>query len=355
MIYPRFLFTHRPFIPAIRSNSTQKSSPFQSEIQQNSPNFNNLPGARLPKSPIKSKTRVLEITKKQADEAFQSCFQLVKSHDVDSYLSILTANRRVQAELVVLNAFNVELARIRDKVDTRKGDTSAMYRLQFWKDALNSIYGNSALPVPRQPIAIGLCVFAPAVRHDILLKLVEARQSTIGDKPFANTDLLSSYGKSTIGSLLSLQVDAFSRANDVPALSETYSVCDSIGAAAAIANLIRSTLPLLTRGVVLLPSDLMQLHGVTPDTVFKKKKIEETTALVRDLFKESKRHLDVAKNGAVSVPKQLRPALVSTVATTEHVLKVIEKAKFDVYSPYLQRRNPLHIWTILFRNMTGRV
>lgn len=66
-----------------------------------------------------------------------------------------------------------------------------MYRLQFWKDAISSIYGISPLPVPRQPVAIALCSFAAGANSDMLLKLVETRQSTIGDRQFSDINAVS--------------------------------------------------------------------------------------------------------------------------------------------------------------------
>lgn len=38
-------------------------------------------------------------------------------------------------------ALNVELATIRDKVTIQGNDTSALYRLQFWREAVQAIYG----------------------------------------------------------------------------------------------------------------------------------------------------------------------------------------------------------------------
>ena len=54
-----------------------------------------------------------------------------------------------------VHALNVELAIIRDKIQSRGNtDTTGMYRLQFWKDALSSIYGGSSHPVPRYIILL---------------------------------------------------------------------------------------------------------------------------------------------------------------------------------------------------------
>lgn len=58
----------------------------------------------IPKSKPKS-TRVLEISKQQADQAFTSCLEMVRRHDVDSYLAILTMNKAAQPEVVAVSWF----------------------------------------------------------------------------------------------------------------------------------------------------------------------------------------------------------------------------------------------------------
>lgn len=300
-------------------------------------------------------TRVLEISKAQADDAFRSCLDMVRKHDVDSYLSILTINKKAQAEIVALNALNVELASIRDKVDTRRGDTSAMYRLQFWKDAISSIYEVSPLPVPRQPVAIALCSFASRADPKLLLKLVEARQSTIGDRQFADINALCEYGKSTIGSLLCLQIDALARTSrDTKVLPIAHDVAKDLGASYAIANMIRATHPLLARGIVILPADVMSLNGATPDSLYKKKKLEETCGMTKDLVNESKRLLAEARSKMNMVPNAVRPALAATGTTTDYIIKTIEKSKYDIYSPHLQRRNPLLLWSLLIKKLCSK-
>lgn len=301
------------------------------------------------------RTRFLEISKQQADEAFRSCLEMVRKHDIDSYLAILTINKRAQPEIVALNALNVELASIRDKVDTRKGDASAMYRLQFWKDAISSIYGISPLPVPRQPVAIALCSFAAGANSDMLLKLVETRQSTIGDRQFSDINALCEYGKSTIGSLLCLQIDALARNSpETKVLPMAYDVAKDLGAAYAIANMIRATHPLLARGIVLLPADVMSLNGATPDSLYKKKKLDEMVGMTKDLVNESKRLLIDARSPIEMVPKAVRPALAATGATTDYIIKTIEKNNYDIYSPHLQRRNPLLLWSLLVRKLCSK-
>ncbi|CAP23728.1 Protein CBG02872, partial [Caenorhabditis briggsae] len=358
--FPRIVTTRHfsikssPFATDNRDNNANDKSYEKKKTSSRSPDFNNIPGARVPKSMPKS-SRVLEISQTQANDAFRTCLDMIKKQDVDSYQAILTMNKKAQPEIVALNALNVELASIRDKVDTRKGDTSAMYRLQFWKDAISSIYGISPLPVPRQPVAIALCSFASSANPDLLLKLVETRQSTIGDRQFSDINALCDYGKSTIGSLLCLQIDALARSStQTKVFPMTYDVAKGLGAAYAIANIIRATHPLLARGIVLLPADVMSLNGATPDSLYKKKKLDESVGMTKDLVNEAKRLLADARRQIDQVPKAVRPALAATGATTDYIIKTVEKNKYDIYSPHLQRQNPLLLWSLLVKNLCSK-
>ncbi|CAO4365417.1 unnamed protein product [Caenorhabditis nigoni] len=358
--FPRIVTTRHfsikssPFATDNRDNNANDKSNEKKKTSSRSPDFSNIPGARVPKSMPKS-SRVLEISQTQANDAFRTCLDMIKKQDVDSYQAILTMNKKAQPEIVALNALNVELASIRDKVDTRKGDTSAMYRLQFWKDAISSIYGISPLPVPRQPVAIALCSFASSANPDLLLKLVETRQSTIGDRQFSDINALCDYGKSTIGSLLCLQIDALARSStQTEVLPMAYDVAKDLGAAYAIANIIRATHPLLARGIVLLPADVMSLNGATPDSLYKKKKLDESVGMTKDLVNESKRLLADARSRIDQVPKAVRPALAAAGATTDYIIKTVEKNKYDIYSPHLQRRNPLLLWSLLVKNLCSK-
>lgn len=133
-----------------------------------------------------------------------------------------------------------------------------------------------------------------------------------------------------------------------------YDVAKDLGAAYAIANMIRATHPLLARGIVLLPADVMSLNGATPDSLYKKKKLDEMVGMTKDLVNESKRLLIDARSPIEMVPKAVRPALAATGATTDYIIKTIEKNNYDIYSPHLQRRNPLLLWSLLVRKLCSK-
>ncbi|PAV62177.1 hypothetical protein WR25_16981 isoform A [Diploscapter pachys] len=253
---------------------------------------------------------------------------MIKKHDVDSYLTLLVMPNKVQPQIAAIMALNVELATIRDKVTIQGNDTSALYRLQFWREAVQAIYGQEqGKHVPRQPAAIALCAFAPNANPFLLESLISARQGTIGDKPFSNVIELENYGKSTTGALIRLQCEAFREkspsADENPVLIE---VAEQIGASYAIANLLRSTLPLLTRRVVLLPRDALSHHSVTPDNVYSKKKPDDLRKVVKDLCLRSEQLYSEASKLGRKLNRQERLPVASFGARIDYILNTLEKA-----------------------------
>ncbi|CAJ0605992.1 unnamed protein product [Cylicocyclus nassatus] len=320
------------------------------------PDFSQLPGAKKPNTTPTKPTRRLEITKKQAQEAFDHCLELVRAHDKDNYQAVLTMPKGNRPEVIALLAFNVELAMIREKINPqRRNDTSGMYRLQFWRDAIQSIYGNAAMPVPRQPVAVALCAFAPKASMSLLDSLITARQRSIGDRPFKSMDELSVYGKSTTGALTCLQAESLARECAVlKPPKEVVQAANELGAAYGIMNLIRSSLPLMARGVILLPTDLLAMHDLTLDKVYNRKNPEAVAALVRDMVQAASAHLSASRELYPLVPRALCPALAAPASVVDYIIANTTKAKFDLYNPLLQRRSPYLMWSLMYKHMLGR-
>jgi len=124
--------------------------------------------------------------KGQAGDSVKHCIDLVHKHDISNYVSVVLMPRIVQPHVFALLAFNVELALVRDQIKRGQSgtDTAGIFRLQFWRDALSAIYGRTNGVVPRQPVATALQLFGSEKDVEPLYGLVEARQQTLGDRPF---------------------------------------------------------------------------------------------------------------------------------------------------------------------------
>ncbi|KHJ85235.1 hypothetical protein OESDEN_15043 [Oesophagostomum dentatum] len=135
---------------------------------------------------------------------------------------------------------------------------------------------------------------------------------------------------------------------------EVVKAANELGAAYGIMNLIRSSLPLMARGIVLLPTDLLALHNLTADKVYNRKNPEAVAALVKDLTQVALSHLSAARALYPSIPRALCPALATPASVVEYIIRNVTKAKYNLYDPRLQRRYPFLMWSLIYKHMLGR-
>src|SRR5688500_7418967 len=96
-----------------------------------------------------------------AESDAEYCHRLVRAADKDRYLASLFAPDPLRPHVHALYAFHLELARVREQVsDPQLGEM----RLQWWRDAIEGIYGGAT---PDTPVARAL---ARSVGHADLPK-----------------------------------------------------------------------------------------------------------------------------------------------------------------------------------------
>ena len=107
----------------------------------------------------------------------------VRQRDYAAYLTHVAYARRVQPHFWALRAFQVELATIKDTVSN---ELVGRIRMQWWRDAIESIYAGRP---PKHPIAQGLyeAISDPAVMahgslvKDHFLRIIDAREADLAD------------------------------------------------------------------------------------------------------------------------------------------------------------------------------
>ncbi|VDM49723.1 unnamed protein product [Toxocara canis] len=297
-------------------------------------------------------------------EALNHCVALTRKRDFANYVGALLMPTEVQPAVFALLAFNVELAIIRDQIERNSG-TTGIYRLQFWKDTIEAIYGDGGGPVPKQPVAVALERFVSNVDLSLLSSLVSARQQTLGDRPFRSVDAVQQYGVNTYGALMKLlmRVLAQKRERVMHALGNHVHVAindkvieavDLLAGAMALVTLLRwSSIPLLSRGIVLLPDDLMQLHGLSADSFYGMTKPEAVKSLARDITMLSSSLLDRSRALRDEVPCVVRVALISSGATVQHLVRILRKCDYNLFDARLQRGASLLAWRLWWRSILG--
>lgn len=167
---------------------------------------------------------------------FEYCVDLVQNRDRESYLCGLLMPQKSRRSYFAVRALNVELASIKDGSVSRQvggaqfeesGASMALkIRVQWWRDAINQIYGDDPLATLGETDDGGLlsamansCWNNPVVRvldyavHEsnltrrFLERLLEAREEDLDVKQWGTMNEATAYAESTFSSLLYLSLE----------------------------------------------------------------------------------------------------------------------------------------------------
>ena len=175
---------------------------------------------------------------------------LVRRHDPDRFLTALFAPPAKRDALLVLYAFNHELARAREVASE---PPLALIRLHWWREVVEGARRRHEVAEP-----LGVAIAAGVLDRGDMLGLVDARE--VEAEPAIETVqawrgyLLSSAGGLAVaaGRLLGVAEPEMLR---------------PFGAAYGVAGLLRSVSVHARQGRCLLPMDVLAAHGLIPEQV----------------------------------------------------------------------------------------
>ncbi|MCB1368505.1 MAG: squalene/phytoene synthase family protein [Rhodobacteraceae bacterium] len=143
-----------------------------------------------------------------------ACADLVARKDPDRFLSAMTAPANKRAALMVLYAFNLEVARA---PWTSTEPMIAMMRLQFWADTLEAISDGRTVPGHEVALPLADLIASQSLPLGPLQALVAARQFDIWREAHADRAAFDAYIDATSGGLMWLAAHALG----APAEAET--------------------------------------------------------------------------------------------------------------------------------------
>uniref|UniRef100_A0A1I7SRK4 Secreted RxLR effector peptide protein n=1 Tax=Bursaphelenchus xylophilus TaxID=6326 RepID=A0A1I7SRK4_BURXY len=281
------------------------------------------------------------------------CRQLVHRHDYEHFLTIqLIKDNEIKSALLSILSLNVEISLIRAKIRPNSG-VDGINQLKFWKDSMKILAGLEKGPVPRQPTIKALQANCKIDQTKLILleNLVTARQQTLGDRPFKDMTSLEEHSKLLNSSLIQLLASELGSDSNSEALKN---VADKIGVSLGVTTLMRATLPLLKEGVVMLPQDLLQIHGLTPDRVYNNKNPEAFKALVKDLYSTAEISLKSARKLSAEIPATKRPAFMASALKIDHALKCVKRADYSLFTKELQQHGPFAATVLWWRFKRNR-
>ena len=275
-------------------------------------------------------------------DRFSYCADLVKSGDEDRYLSALFAPEPQRHYLLVLYAFNLEVAKTREMV---REPMLGEIRLQWWREALEEI--EQGTPRAHAVVeALADLVDSTKITPIALMPLIDARAKDLEECPFAAREDLFDYVDGTAGCLagLALQIVA-------PDLSEQSQrqVSQAAGRAWALTGLARSIAYRASQGQVFLPLDMMSDHKLAHGDVLAGRMSEGLQSCLEDLMVEAEKNLKTLQTLVKSLPDHALPAILY-VTLCKTYLKKLRTKSFDPFHdradlPLLTRQGRL-LWAM---------
>ncbi|MDF2367311.1 phytoene/squalene synthase family protein [Sneathiella sp.] len=231
----------------------------------------------------------------------------VRRYDYDRWLTAIFAPTAAREGVFALLAFHAEIARIRETVsEPMLGDI----RLQWWRDALNSIAGGTS---PAHPVAEALARIIPAHNLDIgdFQTIIDARAYDLDPLPFQTVAELLRYSEQTGGVLNSL----FLRITGVTD-GEGLTAARQVGKAYAFLGIIRSVPYHVAQDVLRIPAEMIAAKGLTPDTLFTSKNREVFFEIMRELTELAEGEQAAARELMRTRPKSEKSAYRLAALTT---------------------------------------
>ena len=265
-----------------------------------------------------------------AEQVLSYCAREVRRFDNDRFVSALFAPVPAREGLFALYAFNLEVARIRERV---KEPLLGEMRLTWWRDAIERVYAGEVPPT--QPVAAALA--AAVHRHKLsrqpFERLLDGRRADMADAAPADLAGLIEYAAATAGSLSMLTLEVLGAATSEPASQ----AAGEVAVAWALIGLVRAV-PFHARARrVYLPADLNRRAGLDVWALFERGEADGLAQVVEWLAAEAADRLRAARGFRRDVPRAALPALlVATLA--DAYLARLARCRFDPYAAAVQRR-----------------
>ncbi|MBX3487952.1 phytoene/squalene synthase family protein [Parvibaculum sp.] len=249
----------------------------------------------------------------QTETAFAACFEDVRRHDHDRFLTVLLAPAPARDALLALYAFNIEIARIPEAVSE---PMMGQIRLQWWRETVEGLDRGET-----RGHAVAEALAATDISRDGLLALIDARERDLSEEPFADLPALESYADATSAAIMRLAAGALG-------VSVPESAVRNAGIAYALTGLLRA-LPLhASQGRLFMPANLLRFHDVDPHTVLTGRMTEGLRGVMCDVADRARTLLANARREPL--PRAALPALLSVVLC-ERYLDLMTAPGFDPF------------------------
>lgn len=249
----------------------------------------------------------------QTATAFAACFEEIRRHDHDRFLTLLLAPAPARDTLLALYAFNIEIARIAEAVSE---PMMGQIRLQWWRETVEGLDRGET-----RGHAVAEALATTDISRESLLALIDARERDLSEEPFADLVALETYAAATSAAVVRLTCVALGAV-------APEGVVRNAGIAYALTGLLRA-LPLhASQGRLFMPADLLRLHEVDPHTVLTGRMTEGLRGVMCDVADRARVLLAEARRAPL--PRAALPALLPA-ALCDRYLDLMTAPGFDPF------------------------
>jgi NADH dehydrogenase [ubiquinone] 1 alpha subcomplex assembly factor 6 len=271
----------------------------------------------------------------------------VRRHDPDRFLTTLFAPADRRDALLALYAFNLEVARARERVSH---PLVGLMRLQWWRDSIAGIYeGTPRHHAVIEPLAAAIA--AHGLERGLFDRLIDAREADMAELPPASPEALVAYAMATSGGLVRLALGVLGEGT-LP--SSATDAGEAIGVAYALAGLLRAVPFHARERRVYLPQSVIDETGLQLGELFE---LRSSTALREACHRVAglaTARLEAGRAASRGLPRRLLPALLPGVLARLHLRRLAE-AGYDPFTRRVQEPPPGRAWRLLGASLTGRL
>ncbi|MBC7906347.1 MAG: squalene/phytoene synthase family protein [Rhodospirillaceae bacterium] len=274
-----------------------------------------------------------------SDQTMSPAAEDVRRHDRERFVTALFAPMEARADLLVLYAFNLEIAKVRESVHEAM---AGMIRLQWWREMLS---GSRDEEAARHPVAGPLLALTRqrGLSLEPFERMLEARETDLSNEPPADMAALEAYVAGTSAALTELALEILG--------AEAAEAGRLVGAGYAMTGLLRAVPVHLSTGRLTLPEAVLQAAGTSSEQVLAGRADKAAIAQAARLVGERAREL-LAQARRLRVERKALPALLPATLASGH-LGTLARAGWDVFDSRVARPRPMPV-RLAVNAMLGR-
>lgn len=256
--------------------------------------------------------------------------RLVHEFDRDRFVTALFAPPDKREALMVLYAFNVEVAKVQESI---REPMAGLIRLQWWRDTL--IAGAEGGHCDNHPVArpLGELIRSHHLALEHFEDLISARQDDLDGFSPADMAEAEHYAERSSAALTALALTILGAQGE-----ESQGVGRHVGTAWGLIGNLRALGHHLSMGKLTLPDDLLRAAGTSAGAVRAgQASIEALTAVARQLAERARDHLATARQKR---PGRTGLAALLPAILADGYLQVLENAGWNPFDSRVAQPNP---------------